>query len=232
MATITERKSTAKNKPGKITFRAQVRVRTKDGRKVRISEIFARRAAAEKWAKQMEDQSDRHGIDLGPQDASGTLSDLIECYLKDMNGKLNQSKLGCLRVIKDRPFGDVACTSLTPKQITDLGRQLSERTTLRNGKQVPISPATILTYISNLSTVLDIAESTYGVEVSVTVLDRGKKALKHLGVIASSEKRDRRPTLEELERLGDSLSDVAGLTVSVASASAGGRTVIAETMAQ
>lgn len=54
----------------------------------------------------MEDQSDRHGIDLGPQDAPGSLSDLIECYLKDMNGKLNQSKLGCLRVIKDLPFRD------------------------------------------------------------------------------------------------------------------------------
>lgn len=87
MATITERNSTAKSRTGKTTYRAQVRVRTTDGRKVRISETFTRRAAAEKWAKQMEDRSDRHGINLRPQDAPETVADLIESYLKDMNGK-------------------------------------------------------------------------------------------------------------------------------------------------
>lgn len=207
MATITERKSTAKNGAGKTTFRAQVRVRTTDGRKIRISETFTRRAAAEKWAKQMEDQSDRHGVDIRRSDAPETMSDLIESYLKDMHGRLNPSKLGCLRVIKDLPFGEVTCTSLTPKDITDLGRQLSERTTFRNGQTVPISPATVLTYISNLSTVLDIAEATYGVEMPVYVLERGKKALEKLDLIARSEKRDRRPTLEEIEKLLSHFSD-------------------------
>lgn len=207
MATITERKSTAKSRTGKTTYRAQVRVRTTDGSKVRISETFTRRAAAEKWAKQMEDQSDRHGINLRPQDAPETVADLIESYLKDMNGKLGQSKLGCLRVIKDLPFGEVPCTSLAPRHFVELGRQLSERTTVRDGKSVPISPATVMTYISNLSTVLDMAEATYGVELSVNVFDRGKKALKQLGLIAPSDKRDRRPTLDETEQLLAHFSD-------------------------
>lgn len=207
MATIIEAQSKSKRNPGKISYRAQVRVRTTSGQQKRLSATFARRKAAEQWAKRKEDESERTGVSLKSNDTPTTMGDLLECYLRDMNGKLNQSKLGCLRFIKDLPFGDVECEALSAKHITDLGRAIAKRTTTKCGQIVSISPATVMTYISNLSSVLNMAESTYGAVIDITALPRAKKSLKNLELIDSSAKRDRRPSLAELEKLLTHFSD-------------------------
>ena len=118
-----------------------------------------------------------------------------------MDGKLGDSKLGCLRLMKDMEIGQVACSSLTQRDIVDLGKELSKRTVWRKKQEIAISPATVQGYISHLSSVFALAEASYGVPIDETIIRRAKKALKNLQLIDKSDQRERRPTPEELHKL-------------------------------
>ena len=85
MATIIERTSKSPKNFGKKSYRVQVNVRTTDGRRLRLSNTFERKASAQKWAKKLEDESDRTGVFLAPKDAPETICSLIEAYLRDMD---------------------------------------------------------------------------------------------------------------------------------------------------
>jgi integrase len=62
-------------------------------------------------------------------------------------------------------------------------------------------PQTVQNYLSHLSSVLRVARVAWGVDVDRDAARDALAACKHFGITAKSGKRDRRPTLEELNRL-------------------------------
>ena len=89
------------------------------------------------------------------------------------------------------PIASLRCNDLTSQGITNLAASLRKTR----------SPATVSHYISGLGSVLKVAGAAFGFTVEIDQLTSARYALKELKAIGSSAKRDRRPSLEELDKL-------------------------------
>jgi len=62
-------------------------------------------------------------------------------------------------------------------------------------------PQTVQNYLSHLSSVFRVAHDLWGMRLSPEEMDKAMRALKRIGAVAKSTKRDRRPSVEEMDRL-------------------------------
>jgi len=89
-------------------------------------------------------------------------------------------------------IGNVETSALTREFILEFGRKRAKE---------GAGPVTIAIDISYLGTVLQHASAVYGYKVPTEQLRLGRAALLHLGLIAKSKERNRRPTQDEIDRI-------------------------------
>jgi integrase len=171
MATITPREG---------GWRAQVR---RKGHKA-VSKQFRTKAAAERWARGLEDE-----IASGQYaPASGlTLAAAIDRYHVE-HPKISRTKAGNLKALRSGPAGAVAVEALAAKEV------------IAHAKSRGCGPATMAMELQFLREVLEYARLAWGVKVSDPVAE-ARPALKRGRMVARSVERDRRPSPDELTRL-------------------------------
>ena len=161
---------------------------------VYASKTFRIKSDAQRWATGQEDRFNR-GEGLSKQTMPiETLGDLIDLHMADMAevGKAAQrSKEYTLTRLKET-LGSLETSALTREYILDFGRKRAKE---------GAGPVTIAIDISYLGTVLQHASAVYGYQVPTEQLRLGRAALLHLGLIAKSNERTRRPTQDELDRI-------------------------------
>ena len=96
-----------------------------------------------------------------------------------------------LQSIKEYEFAGLMCYAVTSQEIVKFAQALS----------VDKKPQTVGNYLSHLSAVFSIAEPAWGIPLDLTAMQSARAVLKRLGLIGRSEFRDRRPTLDELDRI-------------------------------
>lgn len=194
MASITERE----RKGGRKVFLVQIIRRSFDN--YRESQTFDNLNHAKTWAKKREAEIDlaiAEGRDIrGPQPGKETLGDAIDKYVQEQPS-LGKTKAQCLRTIrKEYAISDKPCDRITSATISDFAREL------RNRPEID-SPATVGNYLSHLSAVFTHASALWGYPLDPAEMAKAMISCKHVGLIGKAESRDRRPTLEELDRLLD-----------------------------
>lgn len=183
---------------GSRTYTAQLRI--KRGGKVVFSEArnFERKSMAEGWlAKRRFEMSQPGALDKAAT-PKGTLADAIDKYTDDVD-RIGKTKAQVLRTIKNYEISEKQMSEIRSNHIVDLGRQLGSE-----GRE----PQTVGNYISHLSAVFSVARSAYGYEVSRDVMRDAQESLKRLGLVGKSEKRDRRPTVDEMNKLMQHFEDI------------------------
>lgn len=183
---------------GSRTYTAQLRI--KRGGKVVFSEArnFERKSMAEGWlAKRRFEMSQPGALDKAAT-PKGTLADAIDKYTEDVD-RIGRTKAQVLRAIKGYDVAQKQMSEIKPHDIVDLGRQLG-----REGRE----PQTVGNYISHLSAVFSVARSAYGFDVSRDVMRDAQESLKRLGLVGKSEKRDRRPTVDEMNKIMQHFDDI------------------------
>nr|WP_047576870.1 site-specific integrase [Methylobacterium sp. ZNC0032] len=188
MGTIVERP----RKDGTVAYMAQIAV-MREGRSHRESKTFDRQPAAAAWIKKREKELLAPG-GLAAATASrrnATLADAIDRYTKESRKELGRTKAQVLRSIKQDEIADIACADLTSRDIVALAGRLGQSRT----------PATVANYLSHLRAVIAIAEPAWGFLVDEKIMVDTFKVTKRLGMTGKSKQRDRRPTLDELDKL-------------------------------
>lgn len=170
-------------------------------RKVGVSESrqFDKRKTAETWAKNREREIDED-IAAGRQvktrkEKRATLGDAIDAYIAGSRRKMGKTKAQVLQTIRTGyAIGKMACDGITSKDIVQFAEELHQRPGLS-------SPSTVMNYLSHLSSVFTHARVLYGFQLDPQAMKDAMVSLKHHGTVAKSDSRNRRPTLDELNRL-------------------------------
>lgn len=187
MGTITSRKRA----DGTAGHTAQIRI--KRGGIVVHSEAktFDRKQAAELWLKKRESELAEPGaldklLNPAPDPA---LKDVIGQYLRESLKDAGKTKAQVLATIQRLPLGALPCSQVTSPRIIEFLKAL------------PGQPQTKGNYLSHLASVVRVAGPVWGYPLAIEEAEAARTVAAHLGLITRSLQRDRRPTLDELERL-------------------------------
>ncbi len=192
MATIRER--TRKDKS--TAYIAQI-IRRAHG--VQESKTFDTRRRADAWVKKREGEIDRditEGRD--PRAAKVqrvTLGDAIDRYVNESMKEIGKTKTQVLKTIrKEYDISEKRCDQITSPDVVSFAQELHSRPGLD-------SASTVLNYLSHLSAVFTHAPALWGFPLNSKAMESAMVACKSMGFTAKSTKRERRPTIKELDAL-------------------------------
>lgn len=188
MGTIVERT----RKDGTTSFRAQIIIK-RDGQIAhQESRSFPRRTTAAAWMKRREKELKAPGGLDGAGKSKATVGDAIRAYIDDNEKAIGKTKAQVLRSIECHSIAELNCHDVTSDKLVEWAKGLL---TPERG------PSTVGNYMSHLSAVFDLARPAWGIPLDPEATREAAKACKRLGIITRSQKRDRRPTLDELDAL-------------------------------
>ena len=178
-------------KDGTVGYTAQIKLRR--GGKIIFSaaQTFDREPAARAWAAKKEKELAKPGALDELTRPKESLSDLIAAYLKLKGDQIGRTKEQVLRTIQSHDLAAKPVEDITSKDLVEWTRKLGEDR----------QPQTVQNYMSHLSAVFSVARAAWGKTIDRNVMKDATEAARHFGLVSKSTKRDRRPTLAELDLL-------------------------------
>jgi integrase len=185
MGTIIERT----RKDGSRAFTAQIVI--KQGGKIahREAETFDRRQAANAWIVKRESELKQPGGLDRKEDPP--FSAVIDRYIVESQNPVGGTKAQVLRTIKNGSLGQIKCSELKSQRLVLFAKELTET----------VEPQTCGNYFGHLSSIFTVARPAWGYPLSRQEFDDANTVLRKLGLIKKGNERNRRPTLEELDKL-------------------------------
>jgi integrase len=155
----------------------------------REAQTFDRKQAANAWTVKREAELKSPGGLERKENPS--LSAVIDRYIAESKNALLGTKAQVLKTIKNSDLGETKCSDITSHTLVSFARELT-----RN-----VEPQTCGNYFSHLSNIFTVARPAWGYPLSRQEFDDAVTVIKKLGLIRKGNERNRRPTLEELDRL-------------------------------
>lgn len=186
MATITARK----RKNGSTAHLAQIVLKSKGKIIYRENQTFDRKGAAYAWAEGREQELKAPGGLDKARNGAVTFGTVVDKYIATSK-HIGRNKMQVLLAVRQLPISDVPCSELRSSHIIELANQY--------GKTA--KPQTVLNYLSNMSVLFSIARPAWGYPLGKQTMQDAIAVLYRLGSVRNSEERDRRPTLDELDKL-------------------------------
>jgi integrase len=180
-------------KDGSVGYMAQIILMRHGAIAHRESKTFDRKPAAAAWLKKREAELAKPdavmGARRGPR--APTLGDAIDQLLKESARAPGRTKAGVLKALKTYDIAALPCEAVDSPAIVKLAQELAE------GR----GPATVGNWLSHLSSVFAIARPAWGWPLDERAMSDGLVVARRLGLVAKSQARERRPTLDELDRI-------------------------------
>jgi hypothetical protein len=190
MGTIIPRK----RKDGSTGYTALITLK-RDGKIAhREAKTFDRRQAANAWIGRRETELRQPGALDRKEDPK--LGEVIDKYIAESKPEVGRTKAQVLRTITTYDIAEMRCSEISSKDILSFARAL------------PAGPSTIQNYLSHLSVIFAVARPAWGYPLDRQAMMDAFVVAKRLGVTAKGKQRDRRPTLDELNRLMDHFGTV------------------------
>jgi len=187
MGTITARK----RQDGSVGYTAQL-VRKKGGQIVwREAKTFDREREAKAWIRYREAELDRPGAIEQLSKADATLAAAIDRYLEEKK-TIGRTKEQVLRTIKAMAIAQKQSSSIRSNDIVSFADEL-----LAGGRKAQ----TVGNYVSHLAAIFRDAKVAWDIDLDYAEMKKAQQSLSRLEKISASAKRERRPTLEELDAL-------------------------------
>lgn len=178
---------------GTIGYTAQIKI--KRGGKVVFSQAqtFDREQAAKAWLVRKRRELAQPGAieAAGRPEASATVGDAIARYLDKSGASMGRTKIQALGALQDMPIASIRAADVRSHDIVALAEML----------RVHRKPQTVGNYLSHLAAVFAVARTAWGYPLDRNAMDDAIEACRRIGLTGRSERRDRRPTLDELNRL-------------------------------
>lgn len=180
-------------KDGSASYTAQI-VRRTIG--YSASKTFSTHQAALAWMQaeeRMIDTAISKGQDVAKPTKQVPLREVITRYLEDRRDA-GRTKAQCLTTTLNYKIADMSVDAITSADIVEFARQIARREGVN-------SKATVWNYITHLAPLWDIGQAAWGYQLDKTVMDQARAACKSLKLVSPSAKRDRRPTVDEVNSL-------------------------------
>ncbi|TIL85173.1 MAG: site-specific integrase [Mesorhizobium sp.] len=191
MASIIERK----RKDGTPSFLAQIVIK-RDGRTIhRENKTFAKRREAAAWGAFREGELSKPGAVEEIKKEDPTLAEAIGRYERESK-RLGRTKAAVLKSLKEFDIASKRCSEIRSDHIVALARELAE--TRR--------PSTVAGYLTFLSGVFKIARPAWGYPLDEKAMTDATTVAAKLEMTGRSNQRDRRPSLDEMNRIMDFFS--------------------------
>ncbi|MCV9960707.1 site-specific integrase [Pararhizobium sp. BT-229] len=192
MGTIVERTKA----DGSVVFVAQILLKQKGKIVFREGRTFARRPAATSWIELREAELRKPGGIQSVQKAKAqryTLADAIDRYVGENEKAIGRTKAQVLRTIKDYEIAGMDCEEIKSEHIFEFARTLRKK----------VKPQTVGNYLSHLGAIFAIARPAWGIPLDDQAMKDAHIVAKRMGTSSKSAQRDRRPTLDELDKILD-----------------------------
>lgn len=185
MGTISARKRA----DGTISYTAQIRI-TRGGQVAHSeAQTFDRRPAAAAWIKKREKELQAPGAIERHRASAFTLGMAIDRYFEESEREIGKTKKQVLRTIRADDVAELPCDRLDAPRIVEYLRSLETK------------PQTRGNYASHLAAVFAIAKPAWGYPLDPEEMQSALIVARRLGLIGKSKKRERRPTLDELDKI-------------------------------
>jgi integrase len=182
MGTIVARKRA----DGTMGYRAQIVIKREGKVVYREGQTFDRKQAATAWVE-------RRGTELREPGALDRLPDpplgeVIDRYIQESK-KIGRTKAQVLRTIKTYDIAELKCSKVTSADVLAFVQALS------------VAPQTRQNYLSHLGAVFTIARPAWGYPLDSKVIKDTFVVGRKLGVTGKGRARERRPSLDELDKI-------------------------------
>lgn len=179
-------------KDGSISHCAQILIKRKGKIAHRESKVFSRKRAAQAWLNKRETELSLPGGLERAQKPSKTLGDVIKRYIEDHNKNIGRTKAQVLETIREQhAIAELDCQEIRSEHIVEFAKHLSQS----------VQPQTVGNYLSHLGAVFAVARAAWGFQLDKQAMEDAHIVCRRLGITSKSKQRDRRPTLEELDKL-------------------------------
>ncbi|VVN53828.1 hypothetical protein PS685_01365 [Pseudomonas fluorescens] len=191
MGTITVRK----RRDGSTGYTAQIRIMQKGVTVYQESQTFDRKATAQAWIKRVETEMSAPGAIEKANRSGVTVKEMIERYLLEYEKlrPLGKTKRATLRAIGETWLGKLEDREITSQKLVEYadGRMMNDG----------IQAQTVGNDLAHLGAVLSVARPAWGYDIDPMAMPDARKVLRKMGAVTRSKERNRRPTLEELDKL-------------------------------
>ena len=191
MGTITVRK----RRDGSTGYTAQIRIMQKGVTVYQESQTFDRKATAQAWIKRVETEMSAPGAIEKANRSGVTVKEMIERYLVEYEKlrPLGKTKRATLRAISETWLGKLEDREITSQKLVEYadGRMMNDG----------IQAQTVGNDLAHLGAVLSVARPAWGYDIDPMAMPDARKVLRKMGAVTRSKERNRRPTLEELDKL-------------------------------
>lgn len=186
--------TTRRRKGGGTSYLARIRIKHKGKVIHEESRTFPQKMLAKNWIKRRE-------IELEdapqPEEPDTTLGDAIRRYVETSQRKIGRTKAQVLRALEDDKIAAMPCHTIKSDHIVDLAERLGQ------DRQAQ----TVGNYLSHLSSVFQIAGPAWGIRLDPEAMRSAHIVCRRLGYVAKSQRRDRRPTIDEMTRIVEFFED-------------------------
>lgn len=174
---------------GQYGYTAQIRI--KRGGKIVFTEAqtFDLKSAASAWMKRREGELARPGAIERIHGEDPPLSVVIDRYTTESEKQIGRTKAQVLKAIKTHDIANKPCSTITSTDIVAFAQAL------------PTAPQTRGNYLSHLGAIFAIARPMWGYPLDDRAMKDAFKVTRRMGITGKSKQRDRRPTLDELDKL-------------------------------
>lgn len=181
-----------KTSTGEIRYRCTVGVKKNGKYLYRENQTFSKQALAKAWGVARVADLEANGLPTDAHISSVTFGELMDLYMDHPHIKYGKTKAETLALIRKCEIASIPISLITQKTYT---QHCQYRASQGAG------PATIRNDMVFISSVLHAAKPMFDIDVNIDDFNYAKYQLKKIGMIASSQKRSRRPTKDETDRL-------------------------------
>ncbi|EEE37968.1 site-specific recombinase, phage integrase family [Rhodobacteraceae bacterium KLH11] len=189
MATILERE----RKDGSTAYVAQIVIKKKGHKPHREARTFDKLAAAKAWAKKRTKELKAPNVDFSKigNRKRPKLRDAISRYISEYSVQMGRTKTQCLNTILEFDIADMACDDIRSHHLVEFARELG----------ITRTAATVSNYMSHLGAVFTLARPAWDIALDPQAMKDAFVVCNRLGITGKAHRRDRRPTISEINRL-------------------------------
>lgn len=172
---------------GTMGYTAQIVKKRKGEKTYREAKTFDRKQAANAWLARRETELDRAPT-LGRSE-DPPLRAVIDRYIAEASRKIGRTKAQVLATIKTYDIADLRCSRIGTQDCIAFAQALQ------------VQPQTRQNYLSHLGAVFAIARPAWGYPLDQQAIKDAFVVAKKMGITGKGRTRERRPTLQELDRI-------------------------------
>lgn len=166
------------------------------------SQTFDRKASALAWIKRVETEMAAPGAITKANRSGVTVKEMIDRYLLEYEKlrPLGKTKRATLKAIGETWLGKLEDKEITSQKLVEYA----------NGrmKDDGIQAQTVGNDLAHFGAVLSVARPAWGYDIDPMAMPDARKVLRKMGAVTRSKERNRRPTLEELDKLFEYFSQM------------------------